>query len=274
MSDTYDHDPETGEIHEPPRLPVAVPTMRPLASLDTTEVCTALAVAQGAFEAPKRTKTATITPREGRGYSYAYAPLEEVVRVIQKPMADNGLSRQQYLVSKGGNWFVRTIIWHVSGQWISSDYPIFAEAMTQQKFQSGVTYAKRQGLSLALGLAPEDDDDANVADSNVAQVGNGKDAAPPPRQTPPGRREAEQPNAAKIEADKRYREIRDAIDNAANQIDAAGWADSPAWDKCFDHIVKAEIEKGNDEDTAKKIAANVMQGLRDRIARKGGSDGY
>lgn len=176
MSDTYDR--ETGEIYveQEPRLPVAALKMQPLASLETTEVCAALAKAQGEFEPPKRIKSATIIPREGRSYSYSYAPLEEIIRVVQKPMAENGLSRQQYIVQRAGQWFVRTIIWHLSGQWISSDYPIFAEGMTAHKFASGCTYAKRQGLSLALGLAPEDDDDANVADAQQTSIA-GRDSA-------------------------------------------------------------------------------------------------
>ena len=170
MTDEFDQD--TGEIIETPRSPMVQPQMRPLASVDVTEVCTALAKAQGEFDAPKRTKEAKIsgTTRQGLDYSYAYkyAPLEEIIRAVQKPMAEAGLSRQQYLVSRGGQWFVRTIIWHMSGQWISSDYPVFPEAMTGPKFAAAVTYAKRQGLSLAVCLAPEDDLDA--PDTEVAQT--------------------------------------------------------------------------------------------------------
>ena len=157
-------DQETGEVMESQRTAMVQPQMRPLASADVTEVCAALAKAQGEFEAPAKSKKAKMqgTARSSGNeynYEYTYAPLEEIVRVIQKPLAANGLSRQQYLVSRGDWWFVRTIIWHVSGQWISNDYPVFAEAMTAQKFAAGVTYAKRQGLCLSLGLAPEDEDD-------------------------------------------------------------------------------------------------------------------
>ena len=157
-------DGETGEIL-PMRatVPSAPPRMQPLASADVTEVCTALAKAQGEMEAPGRTKKAALSgmARSGRDYSYEYqyAPLEEVIRVLREPFAKHGLSRQQYIVTRNNMWFLRTILWHTSGQWISSDYPIFPEAETGQKFAAAVTYAKRQGLCLVAGIAPEDDFD-------------------------------------------------------------------------------------------------------------------
>ena len=147
------------------------PAIIPAASQPCNEVWTALAKAQAAFESPQRTKEAKIkgtSRRSGQSYEYSYwyAPLEEIERVIKQPLAEQQLSRQQYLVYRGEQAFVRTIIGHSSGQWIASDYPVFASANDnpQQAFAGGVTYARRYGLSLALGLVPEDDDDAQSTD--------------------------------------------------------------------------------------------------------------
>jgi hypothetical protein len=212
MPNDTSYDPESGEILSPSRAPAEMGRMMPLASLKTTEVCTALAKAQGEFDSPKRTKEANIVARDGRaGYKYKYAPLEEIIKVVQKPLAQNGLSRQQYLVSRQGQWFVRTILWHVSEQWLSSDYPIFAEAMTGQKFASGVTYAKRQGLSLVCGLAPEDDDDASVADGAQAV---GAPADPPPQRSP-----AEEAKRSTREiAQRAWKLLKEDIDAAETQV--------------------------------------------------------
>lgn len=163
------------------------PALVPLASHSVQQVCSALAVAQGEFKTPKRTKPATVegTTKDGRRYSYKYmyAPLEEIVDAVKEALAKNGLSRQQYLVARGNQTVLRTIIWHASGEWIASDYPIFPTKEGGQGFASGVTYARRYGLSLALGLAPEDDDDANIADGNIPGTsvanGNGKPADKP-----------------------------------------------------------------------------------------------
>jgi hypothetical protein len=141
------------------------PVLVPLASPSCREVCTALAAAQGEFEVPKRTKEAAVRGQTKTGgsydYKYKYAPLEEIISAVKDSLAKHGLFRQQYLVTKGGVPVIRTIIWHSSGEWIASDYPIHQSKDGAQGFAAGVTYARRYGLSLALGLAPEDDDDAN-----------------------------------------------------------------------------------------------------------------
>lgn len=150
---------------------VAQPVFMPLASPHCAQVCAALAIAQGAFKTPKRTKEASVQGTTSRGqpysYKYKYAPLEEIVEAVKEALSANGLARHQYLVSRGNQPVMRTIIWHASGEWIASDYPIHPTKEGAQGFASGVTYARRYGLSLALGLAPEDDDDANIADSNA-----------------------------------------------------------------------------------------------------------
>jgi hypothetical protein len=180
-----DYDQESGELIEArPQVP-AVPQQAivPLASPNCAQVWGALAIAQGKFEAPKRTKEGKIqgTTKTGRdyNYSYKYAPLEEVERVIKAPLAENSLFRQQYLVSRGGQWFIRTLIGHASGEWIACDYPVFVDRAGSQGFASGVTYARRYGLSLILGLSPEDDDDAAAADALT-----GADTRPPTDDTP------------------------------------------------------------------------------------------
>lgn len=167
-------------IERPEDLPVPRPVFQPLASPSTKEICTALAIAQGQFRAPKRTKEATVQGTTSRGqpysYKFSYAPLEEIVEAVKEGLAANGLARHQYLATRGDQPIIRTIIWHASGEWIASDYPIHPSKEGAQGFASGVTYARRYGLSLALGLAPEDDDDGNMADGTVAEV-RGKPAA-------------------------------------------------------------------------------------------------
>lgn len=144
----------------------------PSASPATAQVCAALASAQGKFRNPKRTKSATVRPRDGgAGYTFAYAPLEEVVDAVKEGLSENGLSRQQYLFrADDGMFWLRTVLWHSSGEWMSGDYPVMYSKESAQGFAGGVTYAKRNGLSLLLGLAAEDDDDGNVGDGNAVSV--------------------------------------------------------------------------------------------------------
>jgi hypothetical protein len=159
------------------------PALVPLASPSCKEVCTALAAAQGEFEVPKRTKEAVVRGQTRTGgsydYKYKYAPLEEIISAVKDALAKNGLFRQQYLVTKGNVPVIRTIIWHTSGEWIASDYPIHQSKDGAQGFAAGVTYARRYGLSLALGLAPEDDDDANEGGAKITDARSSRRPAPP-----------------------------------------------------------------------------------------------
>lgn len=243
------------------------------ASPECGEIFGALADAQGAMENPKKTKTAKVKGRTKSGaeydYSYAYAPLDEIMNVIRKPLADVGLVHRQFLSQRGGIWTMRTIVAHRSGQWYGCDYPIFwDEARGMQGFASGVTYARRYGLMMALGLVGEDDDDANVADGSMAQIAptarsavRTAQEAPRGGQSYPARPQAAPaPSDARAEAQKRYKEIMAAID-AALTIPAPQGLDgidgNPAW---------AGMEKvvRDVEDAAK--ANQLIEQLRRRIA--------
>jgi hypothetical protein len=172
------HDTETGEVMPPnssQALDIKLLHGELLCSPDTTEVWGALIQAQGEMEPPQRTKTAKVKGRNKAGieyeYDYKYAPLEEIIAKLKPAFAKYGLGYQQFLARAGNNPVLRTIIIHKSAQWTAIDYPIFWDTSKgQQGFQGGVTYARRGGLSLAAGLAPEDDDDANVLDGQPATI--------------------------------------------------------------------------------------------------------
>lgn len=161
------------------------------ASPECGELFGALAEAQGKMGNPKKTKTATVrgTTKDGKAYSYdyKYAPLEEVIDVIRAPMSAAGMIYRQFLAQRDGAWVMRTVVAHRSGQWYGCDYPLFADKPGAQGFASGVSYARRYGLMLALGLCGEDDDDANVADGQPVTTVYAKDTPPRPaaRKAPP-----------------------------------------------------------------------------------------
>ncbi|MBO0710394.1 MAG: ERF family protein [Acetobacteraceae bacterium] len=151
---------------------IQAPPIVPLSSPQSSQVCAALANAQGKFRPPKRTKPVSYRRKDGTVTKYSYAPLEEIIDAVKDALAENSILRQQYLIrGDDGGYCVRTIIWHASGEWIGGDYPVLYTRDTgAQGFAAGVTYARRYGLSLALGLAPEDDDDAEIADAIVQEM--------------------------------------------------------------------------------------------------------
>jgi hypothetical protein len=132
------------------------------------QISAALAIAQGKFGAPKRTKPVDMELKTGKVIKYFYAPLEEIIDSIKLPLAENGLAWIQSLDRKDTGYFINTTILHASGEQLGPyPYPVLIGRDGPQGFASGVTYARRYGLSLALGIAPEDDDDANAAEGNT-----------------------------------------------------------------------------------------------------------
>ena len=152
-------------------------TEAPFASMITNEINAAICAAMKEFTPPAKTKDVAQkgTTRAGREYTinYKYAPLDDIVTALRQPLTNNGLwFRQFVVVDPSGTATQRTIVYHSSGQWIGSDFPIFASKDGAQGFASGSTYARRYGLELALGIqCADDDDDANRAAGQQARIG-------------------------------------------------------------------------------------------------------
>lgn len=194
------------------------------------EIFGALAEAQGQMGNPKKTKSAKVqgTTKGGASYSYdyKYAPLEEVVDVIREPLSRMKLIYRQFLAQREGNWVMRTVIAHVSGQWFGCDYPVFADRPGAQGFASGVTYARRYGLMLALGLVGEDDDDATVADGLLAKI-EGR----PAQQSARAQQAAPAASTDLAEARRQHGELRGAIDAAETVEDVDRILSSKDWER-------------------------------------------
>lgn len=169
--------PMTTQYDNPHAVAAPLPMPRPFASDNAGEVSIALAAAQGEFLTPKRTKTANVGT-----YKYSYAPLEEIIEATRPALSKNGLALTQCPTRVDANLVMRTILWH-GNEWIGCDWPIFSDKATAQVFGGGTTYARRYGMSSLLGIAPEDDDDGNLADGTVAEV-KGKPTAKKPAVAP------------------------------------------------------------------------------------------
>ena len=129
------------------------------------ELATALAKAQNAFKHIARDREVTVRTRTGGAYTFKYAPLESIMSAIKQGLADNGIALLQDVREAR----VVTILMHSSGDtYTSTGTPIKVSEDSMQAYGSGLTYARRYDLSLTLGLCPDDDDDGNAADGNVA----------------------------------------------------------------------------------------------------------
>jgi hypothetical protein len=94
-----------------------------------------------------------------------YADLASVLDAVRKPLADNGLSITQTTEIRQGAFVLVTTLWHSSGQWLSSEYPLPIAAKPQE-LGSALTYARRYSLSAIACIAADEDDDAEGARKN------------------------------------------------------------------------------------------------------------
>jgi hypothetical protein len=124
------------------------------------QLATALAAAQGMM------KAATFN-RTNPHYKSKYADLAAVWDAIREPLAKNKLSvtqtMERVLVGDANHTelFLKTTLHH-GGQWVCSYYPL-PNGVQPQAFGSALTYARRYSLSAIVGIASDEDDDANEA---------------------------------------------------------------------------------------------------------------
>ena len=153
------------------------------------ELAQALAAAQAEMKQPGKNAK---NPHFGN----RYADLNEVITTATPILAKHGLSVTQTTSCEGGMVVLHTTLMHVSGQWISSSYPVTPVKPDPQGYGSAMTYARRYSLSAIVGLAADDDDDGEAAsDSKSAPaapkgVGNPVSAKVAPVVSPNGKSKA------------------------------------------------------------------------------------
>ena len=89
-----------------------------------------------------------------------YAPLDAIIEATAKPLADCGLAVIQL---PEGSHLLSTMLVHVSGQFVESTADTCPIKSDPQGIGSAITYARRYGLCSVLGIAPEEDDDAEAS---------------------------------------------------------------------------------------------------------------
>ncbi len=121
----------------------------------------ALAKAQGEMQNAKINR---INPH----FKNRYADLASVRDAIHGTLAKHELAIAQTTHVSEGAFVLRTTLMHKTGQWIASDYPLPIGAKPQE-LGSALTYARRYSLSSIVGIAADDDDDAEIG--NVTSNG-------------------------------------------------------------------------------------------------------
>ncbi|MDO8669953.1 MAG: ERF family protein [Dehalococcoidia bacterium] len=106
-----------------------------------------------------------------------YSSLGAIWDAIRKPLSENGLSVVQTTFEREDRLFLKTTLFHSSGQWLETDYPISVAKSDPQSIGSALSYSRRYSLCGLLGVSSEEDDDGNAASGNTAKAPASKPTA-------------------------------------------------------------------------------------------------
>mgnify|MGYP001581853253 FL=1 len=118
----------------------------------------ALGKAQASFPPIARNKTAKVSLKTGGAYTIQYAELGEILALTRPKLGENGLAITHLL--EGAE--LLCVLMHSGGGRLESRLQMPPRGLPQE-LGGWLTYMRRYLTCGLLGIAPEDDDDANVA---------------------------------------------------------------------------------------------------------------
>jgi len=115
--------------------------------------------------------------KDDKGAFGKYADLATVYDAIKAPLASNGFAYCHEMINtEDGTLYVETHLLHESGGSFKTRIPAINQKRDMQGLGSAITYAKRYGISMIVGLASEEDDDGKRAGTGA--VNNSIKASP------------------------------------------------------------------------------------------------
>lgn len=123
----------------------------------------ALAAAQAEYVPVSKNKTAKVKTKQGYEYSYKYADLADILAMSLPRLAKHGIAFSQPHEIVDGRLRVASRLIHESGEWMQSDGIEISEDGDPQQFGAESTYFRRYDGASLLGIAPDEDTDAQQA---------------------------------------------------------------------------------------------------------------
>lgn len=126
------------------------------------QIATALLKAQSEMSNPKKGATNPF-------FKSKYADLNAIREAVIPTLNENGISVLQPIVHVDGKNFVKTILFHESGEMLDSLTEIIYNKQNDAQAQgSGISYARRYALQSFVCVGA-DDDDGNKAVNNASK---------------------------------------------------------------------------------------------------------
>lgn len=170
------------------------PTCSPLA--------TALAALQGELPHIAKDRTANVPTKSGGSYRYSYSDLAAISRELLPLLSKHGLAFMARPTLDEGRLVLAYELMHRSGESRAGVYPL-PDRGTPQEVGGAITYARRYCLCAVTGVAPDDDDDAGVAERSARksqQRASGGQRSAAPDNSDPGESGITAPQVRKLQA--------------------------------------------------------------------------
>jgi hypothetical protein len=162
-------------------------------SENVAAIATALAKAQTELSNPEKAMIGTVyNARSDSSQSFRYASLSRGLDIIRKALGGQQIAIAQTtdIDRTTGTVNLTTLLLHTSGEWISSDWPVcqLSETSAPRRMGAALTYARRYALFTMVGIAGEDDLDAEPPQQDKpAEVGVTSDPQPASARSSPFR---------------------------------------------------------------------------------------
>lgn len=100
-----------------------------------------------------------------------YVTLDALTDAVREVLSQHDLAMSQPIVTDEGKVGVQTLVYHASGHVFDFGKLMFkADGLSPQQISSAITYGRRIGLSSAMGIAPDLDDDGKAASAGPAPL--------------------------------------------------------------------------------------------------------
>jgi hypothetical protein len=205
-------------------------------SPETGQIAAALVSALSKLRNPPRNRAVEVSTRGGGKYSFRYATLDKILDMARPVLAAEGLALFQPISTneKGGLVLVTRLL-HRSGEWMETSIPLPAPGGDPQSFGSAVTYLRRYAVTALLGIASDEDDDANRAAGNHV-----KDVTPRHERLRDEAGRATDPVQALVARAKAARDVDDGTDLMRAWANAAAATEAlrgrPEWETLVRHV--------------------------------------
>lgn len=133
-------------------------------------IAKALAAAQAEYVPVPKNKTAKVKMKSGGEFSYNYADLASCLSMALPRLSKHGIAFSQPHAFVDGKLRVVTFLLHESGEWLESDGIEISEDGDPQQFGAESTYFRRYDGCSFIGVAPDEDTDAQQAGNRTRKT--------------------------------------------------------------------------------------------------------